>query len=183
MAGQTSGWMAWGQVGHLPQVASLSDRGGDDENDDQQDGDSCRQEVALDLASLQLGERQRLLSWPPSLPSWGHLAHACFGLWHARGWAHPGAGPRQNLSLARASALSQHLCSFKNCSRLALDPGPPEGGRRAIEVAELQRQPGPGVALSCPLRLGHLSHIHSWGLGFFRKQRRCHGHQGDIGKP
>lgn len=48
MAGQTSGWMAWGQVGHLPQVASLSDRGGDDENDDQQDGDSCRQEVALD---------------------------------------------------------------------------------------------------------------------------------------
>lgn len=75
------GWVAQGQAGHLPHVASLSDRGGDYKDDDQQDSDSSRQKVVLDLATLE-PEREAVVSQPPSLPPGGHLARASCGLWH-----------------------------------------------------------------------------------------------------
>ena len=58
MSGRVEGQMAWGQLGHSPSVALLSDRGGSDEDDGQQDSDSSRQEAALDLVSLELGDRE-----------------------------------------------------------------------------------------------------------------------------
>lgn len=66
-------WMVWEKVGHLPLVASLSNRSGNDKDDDQQNGDSSRQEVALDLASLELGERKTLLCLVPQplILGWG----------------------------------------------------------------------------------------------------------------
>ena len=68
-------WVVWGQGPHLPGAASLSDGGGDDEDDDQQDGDTSRQEEALDLASPELDRETEaaVVCWAPGLPSWGTL--------------------------------------------------------------------------------------------------------------
>lgn len=59
MSGRVEGQTAWEQLRHSPPVALLSERGGGDEDDDRQDSDSGRQEVALDLLSLELRERER----------------------------------------------------------------------------------------------------------------------------
>lgn len=91
------GWVARGQAGHLPLVASLSDRGGDDKDDDQQDGDSSRQKAALDLVTLD-PEREAAVSQPPASHPGGRLARASCGLWHA------GVRPRERGCEPRSSS-------------------------------------------------------------------------------
>lgn len=85
--------------------ASLSGRGGDDEADGPQDGDPGRQEVALKLASLELGEKRVILRpWPPAPtpgarrglgPPWGRARaepDPCGGPWAGPGARRIGGG-------------------------------------------------------------------------------------------
>lgn len=67
--------VAWGQGRHLPGAASLSNRGGDNEDDDQQDSNASRQEEALDFASSELDRETKaaVVCWVSGLPSWGTL--------------------------------------------------------------------------------------------------------------
>lgn len=96
------GWVARGQAGHLPHVASLSDRGGDDKDDDQQDSDSSRQKVALDLATLE-PEREAVVSQAPESPIPG-------GIWlvPAAGCGMQGSGHRKGAVSPGVQDPGQH---------------------------------------------------------------------------